>query len=524
MLSLALFLLLLSAADTPPAGGENPEPLERRVTQEPPVLSDPLPISAEAICARARHDMESGGERSLDQARKLYEAVVKWYPAESCGHAGLSRALGSIYRRMMDQDDALIDRSLESARRAVELDPESATAQAALAAAMLMALSPEEALARADAAVRLDPASVPALQTAAVVRMATGDVTAARQAIDEATRLRPDLPENYHISGNVHIMAGDEGLALKDYNIALALDPDSVPTTLQLASALEQIGNLTAAAKLFDRVIEEHPDDAGRAYFIMGHSLMKRHSWNAALNAFERASFETRKGFGTGTILYLQAICYEQLGRTEEAQAAFRQVIDEYPDATAGYVSPDRLAFPAYEALSRISLALDRNDDAVDVLEEGVSVPGASLDLFIRLARLYEDYSLPARAAGVLEKAVDRDISRRWAGRQMAAYVLWARVAARDGDREALGRLVGSLRARSGQLDEIGDYVLYIDAVRALCLAGRADLALESLRKAVAAGYDRLDWMTKDPEMAPVTRSEGFDALLTEAEGKASSD
>ena len=91
------------------------------------------PLSSGAMCGRGNHDLEDGSRAALLRSRLLFQSAVKYYPETACGHAGMARALTSILGRGIEENDDLAAAALASARRAVELDPRSATARAALA-------------------------------------------------------------------------------------------------------------------------------------------------------------------------------------------------------------------------------------------------------------------------------------------------------------------------------------------------------------------------------------------------------
>ena len=475
-------------------------------------------LSVEALCRRGEHRIEDGGVEALRDSRRLYALAAQLYPDHACGHAGLSRSLAALVMRLVEQDDSLIDAALKSARRAVELDPRSASARAALAGALMLDLQPTAAEQAASEALQLDSLSVPALQASCFVRMASGRSGEARKAIESALALRPDLPASHHALGNVLLISGQGEDAIASYRNALSLANDYKPSTFQLASAFELMGDYTTAGRILGRILSEHPEDSPLANLFMAQSLMKRDGWEVALPVLERATFTTRRGLSQGTVLYLKGICYEQLGRMDEARAAFREVIDAYPDATVGSTYPERLIYPAYEGLGRIYLQARDADAAAAVMEEGASKADASLDLFLRLARLYEDYHLPEKAIALLDKAMARDLTPKTAGTQLAASVLLARLGRQNSDAQALGRLVESLERRRGQIDALGDYVLHLEAVRALSIAGRGDLALEWLRHAVGLGYTQFEWMRKDPELDGLRAARGFEELVKSAQ------
>jgi len=471
----------------------------------------------EALCGRGEHLIEDGSRESILDARRLFDAAAGYYPRSSCGHAGLSRTLLLIHQRMIEPDDALIDRALQEARLAVQLDSGSASALSALASALLIDLRPEEAAAQAEAALALAPDALLALLAAAQIRIARGDHGLARSAIDRALALRPDLPAAHFTLGNLHLLSGEPGDAVESYKNAQRLSPGFLPAVFQQAAALEEMGQLDASGAIFQKLLEEHPEESARIHLYMGRSLMRRNSWNAALAVLDKAEFKTRRGLSGGTVLYLKALCFEKLGRTDDARAAYRDLIDHWPDATGGAANPERLVFPAHEALGRLHLQAGEIDLGVSELEAGAASSDASLDLILRLARLYKDYGLQDRATTLLRKAVLRTWTGKTAGKQLAVYLLWARLARDGADEASLAVLRESLGASVPALKALGDYVHDLDAARAFSIAGAGDRALECLRHAVALGYSQLRWIAGDPDLEALRRAPGYADLVNSA-------
>jgi tetratricopeptide (TPR) repeat protein len=506
-------------------------PAEDRSTQSRPTLLQkavehlaapepalaPHALSAAALCARGEHLLEDGGRAALLRAREVYTVAVAEYPAEACGHAGLSRALTAITTRAIEQDDALIVQAVEEARTAVSRDPRSPVAHAALALALLADLKPEEAEAAADMAVSLGADSTPALQAAAAARLSSGRLPAARQAAESAVALRPDLPGAHHVLGNVALLEGRIDEAVAAYLRALALSPDAMPSRFQLAAALEQTGNLQQSTRIFKQVMERHPEDAGLAQLFMAHSLVVRNSPEAALAVLDRVSFANSRGLGRGTVRFLQGLCLEKLQRRDEAMAAYREVIDQYPDATLGPASARRLVDPAYEGLARLLFASQRAVEAVALMDAGAARPEAGADLLLALADLYQDYRMPEKALPLLEKGCAGPYRPRTTEGRLAACVAWARLAASRQDAASLGRLAGVLEAGRGEIESLADVVHDLAAMRALSIAGHGDASLAWLRTAVAQGYDHLGWLRDDPDLEALRRSRGFEALAAGA-------
>jgi tetratricopeptide (TPR) repeat protein len=317
--------------------------------------------------------------------------------------------------------------------------------------------------------------------------------------------------------GNVALLEGNTGEAISAYLRALVLSPDAMPSRFQLAAALEQAGRLEESTKIFKQVMTRHPEDAGLAQLFMAHSLVGRNSPEAALSVLDRVSFANSRGLGRGTVRFLQGLCLERVGRRAEAMAAYREVIDHYPEATLGPASSQRLADRAYEGLARLQLASQQAGEAVALMERGAPRPEAGADLLLALARLYEDYGMPERALPLLEKGCAGPYRPRTAEAQLTACVGWARLARGRRDAASLERLAAVIEAGRPEIEALADVVHDLAAMRALSIAGHGPASLAWLRTAVEHGYDRLGWVRDDPDLEALRESPGFEAVAAAA-------
>ncbi len=482
--------------------------------EEPAEPEAPRGLQAAALCGRGRLLIDDDRAASLVEAGGLFERAAAEHPLDSCGHAGLSRVLVLLYVRGIEQDDALIAAALAAGRRAVELDDRSAEAHAALGRALWLDQQDVEAERAVGIALERDPASLPALQAAALVHAANRQRDLARETLKRALALAPHLPSVHLALGNVELLDGDDSLALAHYHDALALSPGYVPARLQMAAAIEAMGGYRDAAEILGEVLEEHPEARARTHLFMGLSLMKRSQWPEALIVLGRAEFMTKRWLSGGTVSYFKGVCLEEMQRTDESVAAYRDVIDNYPDATAGFSDGERLIFRAYEALGRMRLAAGDIEGAAALMEEGAKKTGASLELALRLAGLYADYNHPAKAVATFEQAVRRPMTPRTARVQLQAYVAWARLLPLAADAGARGRLVESLASHTAALHELDDTVRDLDAMRALAIAGSGEQALAWLRRAADRGYAHVGWIEDDPELESLRKVAGFDELI----------
>ncbi len=229
------------------------------------------------------------GDAALGHAMDYYERALALAPSFGAARAALARAQvasGEYYREMPRQ--ALV-RARETARRALELDPDAFEAHLALADAMplldfdwegaeraylaVIACNPSDerghrayaalltalgrhalAVQEAERARELDPLCLTVGTSAAWVRFAAGDFAAAIEYCLHTLDMDPEFPFARRLLGAACLMAGrvDEGLAGLEA-IATALGDDPVSLSW-LAHARAQAGERGEAAVLVERV------------------------------------------------------------------------------------------------------------------------------------------------------------------------------------------------------------------------------------------------------------------------------
>ncbi len=515
MIPTLFVLLAVVAEERLPEEALTPE--QQLEEEAEPAKVSGLGLPVEALCGRGERYLEDGSKESLLSAKRIFEVAVKFYPDESCAHAGLSKTALALFLRHIEPEDAHIDAALQAAQEAVRLDGRSANAHAALAMVLLADSRPVEAWTEAEEALRHQPEGVAALGTAAVIRAAQRRLESALELIRKALEVRPDLPGLYLTLGNLRLLSKERPLAIQAYETALALSPDLVPAAVQRAVAYEEMGDRRAAAIIFEKLLNESPEEAPLIHLYMGQSLMKRSTWRAALSVLARAEFKNRRGLSGGSVLFLKAQCHEELGQKEEARLAYRAVIEEWPRATGGLLNSERLIFRAAEELSALYKESGDLDAVVEVLETASGQPDVSFDVVVRLGLLYDQYRLHPQALVMLERTTARPLNPRHAVEHLQAYILWARIARSSGDAQSLARLEASLASHSSSLEEIDDYVVDVQAIRAFSVAGMGKAALETLRRAVEGGYSHLGWIAEDPELESLRQAPGFAELVEKA-------
>jgi adenylate cyclase len=185
------------------------------------------------------------GRHDIEFALQLFSRAIELDPAYALAHAGLADCWSYIYL-YAERKDAVREQAEAAGRRAVELAPESAQAQASLAVALSLGPRKDEAKAAFERAIELDPTLFEAWYFYARQVFAAGDMPKAASLYEEAMRVRPE-----------------------DYNAPLLV--------AQVYQELRRPEDARAARErgvvLVERHIDLHPDDA-RALYMGANGLV----------------------------------------------------------------------------------------------------------------------------------------------------------------------------------------------------------------------------------------------------------
>ena len=281
---------LLKAGGEPTPGKIDPEALERLQAlgyvgtgDSPgtprkgprPDPKDKLPLLHELLQAQALRDagrLEEAGQRLEQLARKDPD------------NPGVHLALSSVYFRLRDAPAAVL-----AARRAVELNPESAVAVLDLAFAYQAAGRIQEAAAGFERVLVLDPENLKALVNLGEIHHARGEREKAFDYYERASAVAPRLALAQVNRGNLALQLKRLDVAEEALRRALALGAEPPGLHFDLGVITEQRGQLAAAAREYRAEVAAHPQ-AFKAWVNLG--LLERQAGrvDAALQAFERAA------------------------------------------------------------------------------------------------------------------------------------------------------------------------------------------------------------------------------------------
>jgi serine/threonine protein kinase/Flp pilus assembly protein TadD len=185
------------------------------------------------------------GRHDIEFALQLFSRATELDPGYALAHAGLADCWSYIYL-YSERKDSVRLQAETAGRRAVELAPESAQAQASLAVALSLGDNKAGAQTAFEKAVRLDPGLFEAWYFYARQVFAGGDLPKAASLYEEAMRVRPE-----------------------DFYSPLLVAPvyDKLGRTEDARDARER------GIALVERHIDLHPDDA-RALYMGANGLV----------------------------------------------------------------------------------------------------------------------------------------------------------------------------------------------------------------------------------------------------------
>jgi tetratricopeptide (TPR) repeat protein len=194
----------------------------------------------------------------------------------------------------------------------------------------------------------------------------------------------------YHYSlGKIHHLNKNYSLAVGEFERALESDPSSVPLRVEFAKTLLEMGEISRAVEMCSKAAELEPQNADPRY-LLGRIYFQ---YRRQEGMHEKAVAEYEKVLEIepdhlDTLNDLAQIRWEERDYKSAAEL-FHRVRE---------VNPYELTTYYFEAQALIELA--RIDEAIDVLERGLSIRNDVPDYVLLLGRLYEETgNLEAAAA-----------------------------------------------------------------------------------------------------------------------------
>jgi non-specific serine/threonine protein kinase len=232
--------------------------------------------------------------RGVELALEMFQRAIEIDPTYARAWAGVADCYCYFYLYVARVPENI--RQAEAAsRRALELNPELAEAQASWGVAMSTAGRNDEAVAAFEKAIRLDPGLFEARYFYARHAFASGDPVKAARLYEEAEALRP---EDYQTPTLVAQIYGDLGQkekaiaahrrGLRKAEEILRLHPDDTRARYMGANALLVLGDRERSLEWARAAIAQEPDEPMVLYNV-GCIFSLAGETEKALNVLERA-------------------------------------------------------------------------------------------------------------------------------------------------------------------------------------------------------------------------------------------
>ncbi len=228
------------------------ERIRRKPTESP---------SAHDLLMRALHHYVKFTRKDHERARQLLERAIELDPEYATAHALLSGIHVTAYNNLWSLDPTLLDQAHEQAERALAIDGSSPHALLHKAIVLLFLGRAAEARAYAERAVELDPNWDVPHTILAFARMQLGDPLGALRSTRRALRRNPKLPPaDLEAIAEINYHAGRTEVALQLFERIRASNPDLIAPRLYLLGIYESQGRDDESQTLVQEILRINPE------------------------------------------------------------------------------------------------------------------------------------------------------------------------------------------------------------------------------------------------------------------------
>jgi adenylate cyclase len=197
----------------------------------------------------------------LEAVQRLLKKAIEIEPRYSEAHAALAMSYNYDYmNHWTDQSDKIIELGIETARRAVEFDPNEPFAHYALAVTTGVSGDAEASRKSVAEVLRLNPNFASGYILRGLEEIAAGRKAAAISHIEKAIRLDPANNIAIHFLGMAHLFAGNFETAAATFRHRLIVFPKTDISRALLAAALGHLGDLEEARRIWGELLSIKPD------------------------------------------------------------------------------------------------------------------------------------------------------------------------------------------------------------------------------------------------------------------------
>jgi eukaryotic-like serine/threonine-protein kinase len=317
-------------------------------------------------------------------------------------------------------------------------------------------------------------------------------------AAQQAEQLNDNLPEVHTSLGDVYQATGKEAQAIVELDRALELARNSDSGWRRLGNAYLKDGRKDDGFRALEKAIEINPyfwlnyNALGNAYFQTGDN-------DKALEAFRHVT-ELEPDNAAG---------WENEGAIYFRQGKWNDAVDAFQKALGLQQSSD-----IYSNLGTTYFYLKRYDDAVKTFEKALALSPSDQSIAGNLADAYRWDGQPKKAIDTYNKAIGLAFKELEVNPRNADTLgLLALYFAKKGEPQKGLEYIQHAR----QINKTSVELMYNETV-VETLAGKTDLALQSLAQALKSGYS-LEDVENDPELKVLRDTSQFAALMEQSPG-----
>ncbi|MEM7580131.1 MAG: tetratricopeptide repeat protein [Mastigocoleus sp.] len=211
-------------------------------------------------------------------------------------------------------------------RKAIQRDPNFASARNYLGNILLQTNRLEEATQEYSEAIRLNPNSAEAYYNLGLALQKQEQIEAAITAYRQALVVAPTMSAGYYNLGLALYQQGNLDEAISSYRQAINFDSDNINARLNLGIALQKQGKFDDAIAVYQQTIKLDQDNP-RTYNNLGSLLLLQGRTQEAIEIYKqgiRAIPENPQGY------YNLGLTWYNQGDTKKAKIAFRRAYKQY--------------------------------------------------------------------------------------------------------------------------------------------------------------------------------------------------
>ena len=319
-------------------------------------------------------------------------------------------------------------------------------------------------------------------------------VEEAQSACNQAIQINAFLTSVYTLLGTIYREEGQYEEAIREFELAINIDPADFDAQLKLALTLEESGNLKEAEKNYRKAIKLSPD-YWEGYNNLGVFYYLRGRYQEAEKMFRKAT----EWMPENVLAYNNLISiYYLLGRMESARAVFEKSIAIKPNAAA------------YSNMGTIDFYQGRYADAMIMYEEAINLGESDFVIWGNLADSYRytpGYS--EKAKGAYQKAIQLAeglLSTQQANANLHSSLALYYVKSGEGEKA----LIEVSRARQIAPD---DLTILFKSILVLELTDQREQALDALEEYMNRGGS-LEEIRQDPDLSGLRTDLRFQQII----------